>query len=125
MSLFKKVDAVVVRVPSIEEGLDFYCNELGHILRWKNEDSAAVKLGDSELVLHTKLDPETDLLVESVESAIKELVKNGCKILVEPEDLDVGKVAVVSDPFGNKLTIVDLTKGLYQVDSEGSVVGVE
>lgn len=124
MALFKKIDAVLVKVSDLDQGLDFYCNKLGHSLRWRSDDSAAVKLGDSELVLHTKLDPETDILVDSVEDAVKVIVQSGGSIVLEPEDLPVGKVAVVNDPFGNKLTLVDLTKGLYQTDAEGNVTSV-
>lgn len=123
--LLKKVDAVLVKVPSIEEGLDFYREQLGMQTCWKKEDMAAVKLGDSELVLSTKFDPETDFLVESVEHAVGVIVKAGGKLVVEPEDIPVGKVAVVEDPFGNKLTLIDLSKGLYQTDDSGNVVGVE
>lgn len=125
MSLFRKVDAVLVKVPTIEEGLDFYCNKLGHELRWRKEDQAAVKLGDCELVLSTKLDPETDLLVDSVVEAVQEIEKAGGKVIVPVEDIAVGKMAVIQDPFGNSLTLVDLSKGLYQTDSDGMVTGVE
>lgn len=124
MALFKKVDAVLVKVPDLDAGLDFYCNKLNHTLRWRSDEAAAVKLGDSELVLHTNLDPETDLLVDSVEAAVKEVVQNGGSVVLEPEDLPVGKVAVVTDPFGNKLTLVDLSRGLYQTDTSGTVTGV-
>jgi hypothetical protein len=33
-------------------------------------------------------------------------------------------VAVVADPFGNPLTILDLTKGRYRTDPDGNVTGV-
>jgi hypothetical protein len=33
-------------------------------------------------------------------------------------------VAVVADPFGHPLTIVDLGKGRYVADAEGNVTGV-
>ena len=125
MSLFRKVDAVLVKVPTLEEGLDFYCNKLGHELRWRKEDQAAVKLGDCELVLSTKLDPETDLLVDSVVEAVQEIEKAGGKVIVPIEDIAVGKMAVIQDPFGNSLTLVDLSKGLYQTDSLGNVTAVE
>lgn len=123
--VLKKVDAVLVKVPSIEEGLDFYREQLGMQIRWKKDDMAAVKLGDSELVLTTKFDPETDFLVDDVEHAVKVFEKAGGKVIVVPEDIPVGKVAVVEDPFGNKLTLVDLSKGLYQTDDSGHVVGIK
>lgn len=125
MSLFKKVDAVLVRVPSLDSGLDFYCNKLGHELRWRSEDQAAVNLGDCELVLSTKLDQEVDILVDSVQEAVQKIVANGGSCLVGPEDIPVGKMAVVKDPFGNQLTLVDLSKGIYKTDSSGNVTSVE
>jgi predicted enzyme related to lactoylglutathione lyase len=123
--VLKKVDAMLVKVPSIEQGLDFYREQLGMQTIWKKEDMAAVRLGESELVLSTKLDPETDILVESVDHAVAIFQNTGGKIIVSPEDIPVGKVAVVEDPFGNKLTLVDLSKGFYATDKSGNVVGVE
>lgn len=122
--VLKKVDAVLVKVPSIAEGLDFYREQLGMQTRWKKDDMAAVRLGDSELVLTTKLEPETDFLVESVEHAVAVFEHAGGKVIVPPEDIPVGKVAVVEDPFGNKLTLVDLSKGTYKTDASGAVTGV-
>lgn len=125
MPLFNKVDAVLVKVPSIEEGLAFYCEKLGHELRWRKDDQAAVKLGDCELVMSTTLDPETDILVDSVQDAVKVIQEAGGKIIVQPEDIRVGKMAVIQDPFGNTLTLVDLSKGIYQTDEKGQITGVE
>ena len=119
-----KVDAILVKVPSIQEGLDFYREQLGMQTVWKKEDMAAVRLGDSELVLSTKLDPETDFLVESVEDAVTVFELAGGTVVALPADIPVGKVAVVEDPFGNRLTLVDLSKGTYETDSSGTVTGV-
>jgi hypothetical protein len=33
-------------------------------------------------------------------------------------------VAVVADPFGNPLAVVDLGKGRYVTDADGNVTGV-
>jgi catechol 2,3-dioxygenase-like lactoylglutathione lyase family enzyme len=123
--ILKKVDAFLVKVPDIESGLNFYHKQLGMQLRWRKENAAAVKLGESELVLSTELDPETDILVDSVEDAIKVFTKAGGVVEFGPEDIPVGKVAEVKDPFGNKLTILDLSKGLYQTDKQGNVTGVD
>lgn len=124
MGLFKKVDAVIVKVPDIDSGLDYYCNKLGHQLKWRQEDSAAVELGESELVLCTNLNAETDMLVESVVDAVALVKQSGGTVIVEPQDISVGKVAVVEDPFGNVLTLVDLAKGVYLTDESRNVIGV-
>jgi catechol 2,3-dioxygenase-like lactoylglutathione lyase family enzyme len=122
--VLKKVDAILVKVPSIQEGLDFYREQLGMQTVWKKEDMAAVRLGESELVLSTKLDPEVDMLVESVTHAAEVFVKAGGSVVGEPEDIDVGMMAVVQDPFGNQFTLVDLSKGKYQTNETQEVVGV-
>ena len=41
-----------------------------------------------------------------------------------PFDIPAGRVAVVADPFGNILVLVDLSKGRYVTDSAGNVTGV-
>lgn len=122
--MFKKLDAVLVKVPTIDAGLEFYSNKLGMDIRWKKDDMAAVKLGDSELVLSTKLDPEVDLLVDSVENAIEVITSNGGTVEVGPENIAVGKMAVIKDPFGNQFTLVDLSKGKYITDESHNVIDV-
>lgn len=111
--LFRAVDAVMVRVPSLEEGLAFYHDALGHELLWRTETMLALGFGDSEteLVLALETGAETDLLVESVEDAVAAITQAGGTLVSGPDDIAVGKVAVVKDPFGNQLTLVDLTKG--------------
>lgn len=111
--LLRAVDAVVVRVPSLEEGLAFYHDALGHELLWRTETMLALGFGDreTELVLALDTGPETDLLVESVEDAVAAITRAGGALVAGPDDIAVGKVAVVRDPFGNQLTLVDLTKG--------------
>jgi predicted enzyme related to lactoylglutathione lyase len=123
--LFKKVDCVLIKVPSLDEALDFYQNKLGHTLRWRTSTSAAVAMGDStELVLSTNQESQTDLLVENVVEAADLFVTNGGKIKEGPIEIPVGKVVVVEDPFGNEIILIDLSKGHYQTSIDGNVVGV-
>lgn len=71
--MIRKVDAVMVRVPDLEQGLAFYRDYLGHALIWRTVDSCGLAMAgsDAELVLSTRLGPETDLLVESAEAAAR------------------------------------------------------
>ncbi|HEX3568406.1 MAG TPA: VOC family protein [Candidatus Saccharimonadales bacterium] len=124
MALFKQVDAAVLHVDNLEAGLDFYCSKLGQKLKWRNDISAGLELGESELVLSTALDAETDILVESVDEAVKQIAEYGGIVVVAPEDIPVGRVAVVKDPFGNVITLVDLSKGTYKTDDSHNVTGV-
>jgi catechol 2,3-dioxygenase-like lactoylglutathione lyase family enzyme len=125
--LLRKVDCVRLPVPDLEAGLAFYRDRLGHRLLWRTATAAGLRLPDSdtELVLQTgQAQPETDLLVDSVDRAAARLVQAGGHILVQPGDIPVGRVAVVADPFGNPLTILDLTKGRYATDADANVTGV-
>lgn len=123
--VLKKINAVLVKVSSIQEGLDFYREQLGLQTFWKKEDLASVRLGDGQLVMSTTLDPETNILVESVEHAAKMFQKAGGRVVSPPEDIDVGKLVVVEDAFGNQLTLVDFSKGFYTMDNSNNVVGVQ
>ena len=124
--LIKEVDAVVIRVPSVKEGLSFYRDKLGHSLLWRKADAAGLAMASSgtELVLATGLDQQTDLLVDSVETAAQAFVAAGGSVVSSPADIPVGRVVVVADPFGNGLVLLDLSKGRYVTDSEGNVTGL-
>jgi predicted enzyme related to lactoylglutathione lyase len=111
--VLKKINAVLVRVPSIQKGLDFYREQLGMQTFWKKEDIASVRLGDGQLVMSTALDPETTILVESIEHAAKVFEKAGGKVVSPPEDIAVGKLVIVEDAFGNRLRLVDFSKDFY------------
>lgn len=124
--LVKKVDAVVVRVPSLEEGLAFYRDRLGHGLIWCADGRAGLALRDSdtELVIATDLGPETDLMVDAVDVAVADIVQAGGRVQLEPVDIPIGRVAAVLDPFGNRLVLLDNSKGILATDEEGNVTGV-
>jgi predicted enzyme related to lactoylglutathione lyase len=108
--LIKKLAATFVKVPNIQQGIDFYREQLGMQIQWKTEDMAAVRLGESQLILTTKLQSENSFLVESVEHAIEVFKNAGGKVIDSVEEISAGKSTVVKDPFGNKLTLVDLSK---------------
>ena len=45
-------------------------------------------------------------------AAVVDFAAQGCQVLVAPFDITIGKCAVISDPFGTQLCILDRTKGL-------------
>lgn len=55
---------------------------------------------------------EVHYLVDNVVAAIAYYEAQGCSVLVAPFDITIGKCAVIQDPFGTRLCILDLTKGL-------------
>ena len=126
--LLKTVDAISVPVPSLAAGLEFYHNELGHELLWRHDQlgQAALRLpgGDTELVLATRQRYEPNWLVDSADEASARIIEAGGRVVTEPFDIPVGRVAVVADPFGNELVLIDLSKGSYRTDADGSVTGI-
>ncbi len=126
--LLRAVDAVTIRVPDIDSGLAFYRDRLGHRLKWRNDAIAQAGLelpeDGSELVLTTQHSYEPNWLVDSADSAVAYFRDQGCDVVVEPADIPVGRLAVVRDPFGNQLVLLDLSKGSYTTDHDGSVDGV-
>jgi len=124
--LITRVDAVVLRVPNLDEGLAFYRDRMGHQLIWRTEAAAGLRMPDSasELVISTELGPETDLMTESVSAAIDRFVVAGGRVVAAPAEIAIGKVAVVMDPFGNQLVILDAAKGRLTTDDAGNVTGV-
>lgn len=126
--LIRGVDAIQIPVRNLEAALDFYRGQLGHPLRWRTETEAGLGVADggTELVLTTERPQyEPNLLVESVDVAAAEFAAHGGAIVVEPFDIPVGRVAVVRDPFGNTLVLIDLSKGRYVTNADGEVTGVE
>ncbi|WP_195909146.1 VOC family protein [Microlunatus sp. Gsoil 973] len=126
--VLRAVDAVMVSVPDLDAGIAFYRDRLGHRLRWRNDDlgQAALECPDSatEIVLSTTQRAEPNWLVRDASQAAEIVERAGGRLLQPLIDIPVGKVAIVEDPFGNRLVLVDLSKGVYQTDADGTVIGV-
>ncbi len=114
-----------IPVPDLDAGLRFYRDGLGLELKWRHATQAGLRLGDTELVLQTERpEPETDFLVDSAEEAVRRVEAAGGRMLAGPQDIPVGRLAVVADPFGNPLVLLDLSKGTFITDDDGHVTGV-
>jgi len=124
--LFKKVDCLQVPVPDLEVGLVFYRDRLGHELLWRTERQAALRLPESEaeIVIQTERpELEANLTVASVDDAVARIVEAGGRVLVASFDIPIGRCAVIADPWGNRLVILDNSKGLLVTDERGVVIG--
>jgi predicted enzyme related to lactoylglutathione lyase len=126
--LLRRVDAVTVPVPDLDEGLRFYRDVLGQQLLWRNDDAGQVglRLPDSttEIVLTERQAYEPTWLVSSAVAAARVIAHAGGQIVEGPLDIPVGTVVVVHDPFGNRLVLLDLSKGTYVTDADGNVTTV-
>ncbi len=125
---FKLIDCVQIPVPNLSEGIDFYGKRLGHDLIWKTSEAAGFRLpdSDSELVIYTRnRGVEIDWVVDSVDLAVHRWLESGGTVVAGPFDIKIGRCAVLHDPWGNELVILDTSKGVLETDSEGNVTGVK
>ena len=126
--LLRLVDCVTIPVPDLDEGLRFYCDELGHQLLWRNNAvaQAGLRLPDSttEIVLSTEVDYAPSWLVTSLDEALDQITAAGGRVVDQPRSIPVGRLAVVADPFGNRLVLLDLSQGRYVTDDAENVVDV-
>ena len=124
--LIQKLDCVRFYVPDLESGLAFYRDQLGHELIWRTDKAVGLRLPgtDAVIVLHTEpQEPEIDFKVQSADDAVARFEAAGGKIVVPPFDIQIGRCAVVQDPWGNEFILLDSSKGLLVTDEEGNVVG--
>ena len=66
---------------------------------------------------------DIDFAVASVEDAVKLITNAGGQVLYGPFDIQIGKCAVVCDPFNNRYVILDATKGTFITDADGNIIG--
>jgi predicted enzyme related to lactoylglutathione lyase len=128
-AVLRGVDAVTVPVPDLDQGLQFYRDQLGHELVWRNDAVGQVGLrlpeSQAELVLTTDLEYAVNWLVRSVPAAAETIVDAGGKVILGPTQIPIGRLAVVNDPFGNALVLLDLSAGRYVTDVDGRVLDVQ
>ena len=121
--MLRKIDCVMIRVEDVETAAAFYAKVFGLHRHWSGNGSIGLDFpeSDAEIVLHC--DPnipssvEVYYLVDHVVAAVGRYVAEGCKVEVAPFDITIGKCAVIRDPFGTRLCILDLTKGLRPPDT--------
>lgn len=109
-----KVDNIMYRVKDLQLAEEFYTQVLGLTKVWADTERSQIgfKLAnhDNEIVIHqddSLPDFDYSYLVENVSDFIREtqLVP-----VFGPIEVRCGKYAVIEDPDGNKLPIIDLTK---------------
>ena len=113
-----KNDCVMIRVEDVDVSDAYYAKVFGLRPKWSGEGTVSLVFpeSDAEIVFHRETSipssVEVHYLVDSVVSAVAHYAAEGCEILVAPFDITIGKCAVIRDPFGTRLCILDTTKGL-------------
>jgi predicted enzyme related to lactoylglutathione lyase len=122
--LFQKIDALQIPVPDLDAGLSVYRDRLGHELIWRTATAAGLRMPgtDAELVLQTeRKELETNLVVASADAAAARMREAGGGVVVPPFDIPIGRCAVVADPWGNRLVLLDGSKGVLVTGADGAV----
>ncbi len=115
--ILRKIDCVMLKVAELQKAATYYETVFGLKRLWQDEHSVGMGMPetDAEIVLHDNADLPKEInvhyLVDDVVQAVDTLAKQGCIIRTPPFDVVIGKCAVVEDPFGNTLAILDMTKG--------------
>ncbi len=116
--MLRKIDCIMIRVEEVTAAAAYYATVFGLHPQWSGDSSIGLVFpeSDAEIVLHC--DPnipssvEVYYLVDDVVSAISQYAAQGCQVLVPPFDITVGKCAVIRDPFGTRLCLLDTTTGM-------------
>ena len=119
--MLKRIDCVMFRVEDVDAAVAFYRDTMGLAPLWRAGTMAGLEFPDAipglrtELVLHNdphipaKLD--VNYMVDDVRVEVTRLTEAGCRTLAGPFPIAIGQCAVIEDPFGNALTLVDMTTG--------------
>jgi predicted enzyme related to lactoylglutathione lyase len=75
-------------------------------------------------VLSTRHGYAPNWLVTSVAEAVETVLAGGGHVVQQPTPIPVGQLAVVADPFGNLLVLLDLSTGRYVTGESGRVTHV-
>jgi predicted enzyme related to lactoylglutathione lyase len=114
--MLRKIDCVMVRVPDLAPAAEFYTRVFGLRELWRDEASIGLGMAetDAEIVLHMMdlpADRSVHYLVDDVLDAVTTAQSGGCTVREAPFDIAIGKCAVLVDPFGNTVCLLDMSKG--------------
>ena len=113
----RKIDSVMVRVTDLEASAKFYEEVMGLRRAWTGAENKMIGFlfpgNDSELVIHNGPGPDSPPYSFSVEDVVEfceRFREQGYAVLMEPFEVRCGMYAVLADPDGNRINIIDLKK---------------
>ena len=117
-----QIDCVMLKVANVDAATAFYRDVMGLVPLWRAGEMAGLGFPDvirrgetmPELVVHNDSRiPQLDVnyKVDDVVAEVARLNAAGCQVVAGPFPIAIGNCAVVLDPFGNGLTLVDMTTG--------------
>jgi lactoylglutathione lyase len=114
--VLRKIDCVMLRVPDLTSATEFYTRVFGLRPLWRDEMSVGMGMPatDAEVVLHTMdlpIDQSVHYLVDNVPNAVAMAQQAGCFVRRAPFEVVIGMCAVLEDPYGNAVCLLDMSKG--------------
>jgi hypothetical protein len=96
--------------------IDWAYNGTGLVLtdRVAHDSTAGLRMpeSDAEIVVQTERpELEANLTVTSADDAAVAISRAGGRVIVEAFDIPIGRCAVVEDPWGNRLVVLDTSRG--------------
>ena len=125
--LFKNIDCIELYVTDLEDGIRYYRDSMGLRLLWRTAASVGLGMEEdiAEIVLQTERKKmNVDFKVDSVCDSVERIKEAGGTVLHGPFDIPIGKCAVIRDKWDNEYVILDMTKGRYETDADGNVIGL-
>ena len=117
MNQLLKIDNVLYRVNDLGRSARFYEQVLKLKRAWTDEERSMIGYrlaeSESELVIHADSElPDFDysFSVENVKELCDDYEQMGYQVVLGPIEVRCGQYAVLADPDGNKIPIIDLTK---------------
>ena len=117
MNKLLRIDNIMYRVSDLAKGEEFYAHVLGLRKMWEDKERHMMGFtfadSDAEIVIHANPSLPTfdySFLVEDVEGFCTEYSTQGYRVAVEPIEVRCGQYVVLSDPDGNAIPIIDLSK---------------
>src|SRR4051794_2343711 len=110
--MLRKVDRILLRVPSLDSAIRYYRDTLGLSLIHHDKRIANFKLADgtTELLLHVDADLPAEaayFLVDDVRDLYARRDELKLQFVSRPAPVSRGYRAVVKDPFGHVLMLLD------------------
>jgi catechol 2,3-dioxygenase-like lactoylglutathione lyase family enzyme len=126
--MLKRIDRILIRVPSVAGAVTYYRDVLGMKLIREDARLAALRMSDdsAEFVLHADHDlPEQAiyLLVDSVRDIYKRRTSLKLDFLSPPAQTARGFTATVKDPFGTVLQLLDRSAESSAKHEDGKPAG--
>jgi lactoylglutathione lyase len=124
--MLRKIDCIMIRVPDVDVAAAYYTKVSGLLPQWSGDNMVGLEFPESDVEIGLHSDAaipspvEVYYLVDDVVAALTLFGAEGCHVDVAPLDITVGKCAVIKDPFGTRLCLLDLTKGLRPNNRAGS-----